>query len=363
MFPLIIFSLVCYASYFTAATFTGIYLIIQGIRTKLYNVFYISFGFFSFMLSVIAVDFNQNAPVILRSILSTNYPLFMVLFVKEAYYKKQKSNFKLVFAITMALKILHIVEINIFGHSIPSTEPILQGDIPSYYFHALVYYLLIAIPSLWFANAARKAYIKTKKEKTILYWATKRNLLISVNNYTFAITNLVLFFLPLDGLGYASPYGIPQTIILMGFVLFYSILTCLTWAMPQFLKDWLNKGFEGIQPLDKEEVVKATPELEENDVWFTKPKIMSLINYAGGVLAPLIQTTPSAARGLLILCIRQEFGDKGMEMLNFQNIDQILSNSFKTRLEKTGEENVEEIIKKMKDELVRNQSLLLMLAI
>lgn len=91
---------------------------------------------------------------------------------------------------------------------------------------------------------------------------------------------------------------------------------------------------------------------------------MEIIKFLADKLASRIGMSPVAARGLIKLSIKDKFGPfKPIEQLTYGDLDQMIEDSLKKRLEEIEIENLEEIIRYLKTELSENQSLITMGAV
>jgi hypothetical protein len=88
---------------------------------------------------------------------------------------------------------------------------------------------------------------------------------------------------------------------------------------------------------------------------------MEIINYLGESLSKSINITPPAARGLIKLAIKEEFGPfMPLEQVNYKNLKLVIENSLKLRLFKLEIEESSVIIEILLDKLNKFQSLISM---
>ena len=88
---------------------------------------------------------------------------------------------------------------------------------------------------------------------------------------------------------------------------------------------------------------------------------MEIIHYLGNILAEKINISPTAARGLLKLSIKDELGPFiKFELIQFNNLEKAIKNSLRSRLDKLIDQDTEEIIELLLKELTENQSLITM---
>lgn len=88
---------------------------------------------------------------------------------------------------------------------------------------------------------------------------------------------------------------------------------------------------------------------------------IEIIKYLGDKLGEKINISPSAARGMLKLAIKDQVGPfKPLSQLNYSNLKLILQNALRERLEKLEIPHYESVIEFLTDELTQNQSLITM---
>ena len=86
---------------------------------------------------------------------------------------------------------------------------------------------------------------------------------------------------------------------------------------------------------------------------------MEIIRYLGVVLSKQINISPTAARGLLKLSIKDELGPFiQLKSINYGDLCEVLKNSFNERLIKLEISSPETIVNDLLNELTKNQSLI-----
>ncbi len=85
---------------------------------------------------------------------------------------------------------------------------------------------------------------------------------------------------------------------------------------------------------------------------------MNLIEFFGNLLAKKIGKTEQVGRGLILYAVQDEVGKT--DVININVLTQTFKNSLKSRLEKVGVTNIDQVCNGMVKELIKNQSLLTM---
>jgi hypothetical protein len=91
---------------------------------------------------------------------------------------------------------------------------------------------------------------------------------------------------------------------------------------------------------------------------------LTIIAHLGDKLASLISISGAAARGLIKLAIKDEFGPfRQHTQINFKEYKSILENSLRVRLKNLNISNIDDVVNQMLDELTLKQSLITMEAL
>jgi hypothetical protein len=342
-------------------TVSGIYLAIRAIKLKSAALAFLSLGFLSFLSTIIINELVPPSNVLARSIAAANYAILIILFTKHAFYKGRKSPFKIVLLVTVVIRILHFIEMNLLGHVAPSNVPIPVEKLGEYYFHLIMLSSQLVISFGWLSIAAFRAFLASKNE-TVEPWVRSRYAIVGISNALYAILSFAFFLVPTDGLTFASPDAIAANIIIPPIVVSYGALSLLSWVMPGWFRQILNAG----QPLTKysenREMFTNVP-TEIQDRVITMPELMKVIDYLGDKLATMIRKAPSAAKGLWLMAIDKELGEFGLYTIRLPNLLKVTNNSLKTFLKDMGIDGAEAIVAKLAGEIIKNQSVFLMMAV
>ena len=88
---------------------------------------------------------------------------------------------------------------------------------------------------------------------------------------------------------------------------------------------------------------------------------MEMIKYLSIILSEQVNLSPSACGGLIRLAVKDEIGPyKPTNQLNLEDYKKSCENALKHRLEKLGVDNIDQIITRIVNELIQNQSLITM---
>ncbi|MHA2182176.1 MAG: hypothetical protein ACXAAH_12220 [Promethearchaeota archaeon] len=88
---------------------------------------------------------------------------------------------------------------------------------------------------------------------------------------------------------------------------------------------------------------------------------MEMIKYLSIILSKEINLTPSASGGLIRLAIKDEIGPfKPIQQLELKDYKASCENALKHRLKKLKVNNIDQIIERIVNDLIQNQSLITM---
>jgi hypothetical protein len=88
---------------------------------------------------------------------------------------------------------------------------------------------------------------------------------------------------------------------------------------------------------------------------------LTIITHLGNKLSTLISISPAAARGLIKLAIKDEFGPfKPYNQLNYEDYKLTLNHSLKSRLQQLDVSQTDKIMGMLNEELFLKQSLITM---
>ena len=215
-----------------------------------------------------------------------------------------------------------------------------------HYLHVSLDFFIRIVIFIWLATASRSAY-KEFKNEDIEPWIKTRYKLTAIVSLLLSLYNINPFFLPWN-VSSGDPDNLLSFIIfgIMSFVaLIISIGFLLAWITPNWYKRYLNRGYE---PLE--------------DKRYTEEEIIEIIKYLGDYLAEKTNLSAPATRGALKLAIKDEIGPfKPLNQLSYGDLKKIINNSLKKRLTDLNSQNIENIIKEILKQLIRGQSLIMML--
>ena len=134
----------------------------------------------------------------------------------------------------------------------------------------------------------------------------------------------------------------------------FSIASFIAWFMPNRIKQSTLIEKQGVANATFGETVTQK---------LGKAAVMAVIDYLGDKLAILIDKSPDAAKGLLLLSIDEAEKATNTASADFKTLHDAVVVNLKNRLEQIGISDVKQIVNELADYLVKNQSLFVMLSL
>ncbi|HME56360.1 MAG TPA: hypothetical protein VKM55_29445 [Candidatus Lokiarchaeia archaeon] len=339
----------------------SIYLLTRAIRLKSLAIVMLVFAFITFLTTEIINGFVAPGNNLVRSLTSVLYPIFIIIYTKMFFYVGKKSKFKMVLVIVVTLRVIEFIETNISGYAVPTYQSVPPDRYGLYYFHVIVVVAQLCVSFSWLSWASFKAYSQSKQEKVEL-WVRKRYLLIGVSNALYVFGAFAFFIEPIDGLAYASPNGLASDIVIPTLVMGYFILSTLAFVVPSWFKHLLNSR-QVLKKVGKDDELFQDISPAIVDQAMNSSQVLHAIDYLGGKLAVMIDKKPDAAKGFIMMAIEKETGELGLSVLRLDNLLRVVNNSLKQMMIDFHIDGYDYIVTKLSDEIVKNQSLFLMIAL
>jgi len=339
---------------------SGAYLAIRACKMRNVALAFLSLGLLSFLSTLLTNGLLPTNDYFWRAFAAANYSVLIVLFTKFAFYKGKKSPFKAIFVATLSIRIVHFIEMNVLHYVCPSFVPISADRLGGYYFHLVMLTSQLVIAFGWLSFAAFKEYVASKSE-TVEPWVRHRYVIVGLSNAFYGIMSFAYFLIPTDGLAFASPNALAANIVIPPLIVGYGILSFLAWVMPGWFKRLLNEG-KPVAKLTESHEIFSEIAGDIKDRVIPTPELVKVIDYLGGKLAAMIKRPAGAAKGLFLMAIDKELGEFGLYTISLNNLLKVTKNSLKEVMKGIGIENAESIVAELADEIVKNQSMFLMIA-
>jgi hypothetical protein len=354
-------ALVLYPLYIVIQLIYGIFLLNRALRTRVHaliSLFLISL----FMAADVIVSDLDLSPPVLRNLVVMNYPILYLLFTKYAFYRGRKSQYKSLLTILCILRIIQFIEISMFNYTMPPTRPVDTPEkVLQYSFHIAIISVMHLIALVYLARASLLAH-RDAENTHLEPWITRRNLLLAVGAILFAIQPAFWIFIPLDGSAYVGSWqGFAMGLANMFTGLAHVFINLFSWVMPGWFKAWLNRGHARADVAVPEGLPEKMPELVQKAL--SSRETMLVVDFIGNLLAPRIETSPGAAKGLLLLAVQKWQETSGKPAINFLEFRDVISTTLKSRLASVNVPEPDKVVNELLAEVTRNQYMIVMMII
>ena len=321
------------ATYLFTLFATSILMLYRVYKTRLYNLIFLGLVYMSAAISQIG-NFIFNISLILEVVILSFTFVLTVIFTNLTFHKDHKF---------FTSKLVLIISLINYFTQIYLSSLVWKGNTPLLNFLLTLHICFERFVAFsWFGWSSYQTY-KALKSPNIVPWILTRYLLITFTSVIFIIQPFFLFFQSWD-----LPFGDPSTLptyLAFGFsavfIIIASIGLILAWFMPNWLKTYLDKGYEPL--VDKE---------------YSDVELSEIIKYLADILAGEINISIPAARGMIKLAIQEEFSPiEYSRPLNYGDLKHTIQNPLKERLKKLPIGNIEEITDKLIEKLIKGQSL------
>ncbi len=285
-----------------------------------------------------------------RILLSPPVAIFILPFVQATFYRKKSSKYKHLLAISIVL----------FAYSSAARfewQFFMQEQGPdAFYYSYLVAILAIFVLCYgWFLAECTKTYRKIAASQGIEPWVKFRYILLGFS-CAFAIATAVFPVLYPSHETFHEQAAVMKMVMAVSNLLF-SITSMFAWFMPAHTKRYLNARGLGHGVM----LAKSPTGAPDNTISgkLGSALVMSIIEHLGNRLAPRINKSPGAVKGLLLVSIEAAEKQHEVAGVDFTILHDAIVEEVKKRLEQLGIPNVPDIIAELTHDVVDVQSLLI----
>jgi hypothetical protein len=363
------FGIFLFGIYFMIITIVTIYLTLRSIQARNYQVLLLACAF----MARIFVEFinTLEQKYMLRGFFDFNDIPLVLLFTKYAYHQRQKTRFPALFIIAIVLRIVNGVIVTVFQFDIPTTRALASLDLAVYYIYLACGVTMVCIAYGWLVYSAWSAIKKSRASESVPAWFKFRNKWIAIAFSLFVIGAFDWFLLPTDGSGMGgiaggSPAAIMGSIIAVPTYIAI-IFNAVAWITPRFIISRFNKSSKSASDT-KNQMLSEISTMDNIDravseKIISQRGIMDLVSYLGDYLAKIIGKPPSAVKGLIFISIQSQLGEGAIYVMKLKEITNVINGALKARLEAIGIGNVDEVVKRLSEKMVDEQSVLMMMTI
>lgn len=349
------------------------YLAIRGVQTRMYGVFYLVAAYCSKLIVQLIEPLEYRH--VLRGIFDFNDVPFILAFTKQVYHQRQHVHFRVMLTIVLIFRVLVGALVIAYRFDIPTSRALTGVELVMYYI-----YMGLGAIATWIAygslvSSAVKAIALKRGERAHLAWFRFRNTWIAAGFSMFLAVPFIWFLFPVDGTMFNIDL-IPGTpwppAAILGLIIVFPIYSALAfnavaWLPPPFI----TKRFDGgktSRNLMLREIIDASSQdtvLERPDLQkiLHQRGTLEILNYLGDHLATQIGKQATAVKGLLLLSIISQLGNDATYIMNLNQLLLVVNNALKSKLQTLGIDNVDEVIARLQEKIIREQSMLVMMGI
>jgi hypothetical protein len=266
-----------------------------------------------------------------RIVLNPPVAVFILPFVQATFFRNKASKYRLLLAVSIALLVYVLV-------ARLASEFLEQGQS-----HDILYYsYIVAILAIfilcygWFLVECATTYRKIATSRGIEPWVKFRYVLLGVS-CAFAITTAVF------PLAYPSHESFHEQAAVMKMVmavsnLLFSITSFGAWFMPTRFKRYLNNLDQNHIELTDGPTTMATGSGVSEKLG--SALLMSIIDHLGNRLAPRINKSTGAVKGLLLVSIEAAEKLRGVNGIDFAILHDAIVEEVSKRLGQLGVQNI-----------------------
>jgi len=345
LLPVIVLSLV----FVTIQAFVVLFLAKRAIVLKLRDLWFLIASFAAYIVIALFGPLNAQLQILIQPLA----PLLAIEFTRSTFYKRARSNHALVLSAAILFTAMtYVVKmIRLFA-----------GDSELLFLSNQLMLFCVYFPGYaWLAKACFNASRRLSKEVGIEPWIKKRYLLLGTSSAFIS-----LLITPSLFMGSTSTYytilGFFCLLLIVVQLLVYSILNYLCWVMPPWFKRRLGTATAGTGAGLPGAGVRGEVPALENKVLTTRETV-AIADYLGNMLAPLINRSPAATKGLLLITFQGEQDEKGIKPFSFSDVMHAIDHKLAVRLEQLGVKDAGAITREFSENVTRNQSVLLMMSV
>ncbi len=352
---------VLYPIYIVIQLIYGVFLLNRALKTRVHALVTLFLISVFMALDVIVSDLDLSPPV-LRNLVVMNYPILYLIFTKYAFYRGRKSRYKALLAVLCTLRIVQFIEISMFNYTMPPIRPVDTAEkLFQYSFHIAIISVMHLISLVYLARASLLAHRDAEKSH-LGPWIIKRNMLLAIGAILFVIQPIFWIFIPLDGSAYVGSWqGFAMGLANMCTGLAHVFINLFSWVMPAWLKAWLNRGHPQAKVVIPEGLPEKMPEIVQKTL--SSREAMLVVDFVGNLLAPKIEKSPGATKGLLLLAIQEWQETSGKLAINFLEFRDVISTTLQRRLTSVNVREPGTVVSELLADITRNQYMILMMII
>jgi hypothetical protein len=251
-----------YGLYLGIQLITCVFLLIRTIKIKQLSLLPLVLFFFFNPLELILIFLTKTSLIV--NMLSN---ICLVIFTKVTFYRERKSAFIYLLIALIIVKTIDFVLKLYIPFSIPLNFVVNPSLILYYYLFLVITSLSIILSYPWLSIAALKYYNKIKVRE-IEPWVKFRYKLIGYSTIIISVNSLLYLLIPIDTYNWERIDSFIIGLLITIDTIIFSLANLIAWVMPQKLKNYLNRNYQGVieQNLTETEIMnKIREDRSKND--------------------------------------------------------------------------------------------------
>ncbi len=253
---------ILYLIYLGSQLITSIFLLIRMIKLKQFNLLFLVLFFFLNPLEIIFILIIGSSAII--NMLSN---ISLVIFTKYTFFKERKSPFLFLLFSLVIVKLSDFILKIFIPISIPLNIVLTPSEIPFFYLFLILTASSVLLSYLWLGLASLK-YYKLIKVENIEPWIKKRYQILGYSSIIITLNSIIYLLFPPNTYDWEAIFPFTLGLLLTINTTIFSLSNLIAWIMPQRLKNYLNKDYQGIveEDLSEDELMKTIKKQLDEEV-------------------------------------------------------------------------------------------------
>ena len=228
-----------YVIFFGSQLITCIFLIIRTFKIKQLNLIPLILFFLLNPLEILLI-------LLIGSSITINMisNICLVIFTKYTFFREKRSPFIFLLISLIIVKAVDLVLKLYIPFSLLLNFILNPSKIPYFYLYLTVSSLAILLSYPWLGLTTLK-YYRSIKTKDIEPWIKVRYQLISYSSLIMIINGILYFLFPIDSYSWEQLYPFFIGLWITINTTIFSISNLVAWIMPNSLKKYLNRNYQG----------------------------------------------------------------------------------------------------------------------
>lgn len=235
--------------------FTGGFLLIRMLQTRLYNLFGLVMFFILYPMQLL---FSIYFHTMLSLLLIDTYYIFLALFVKQTFYREQNGSYFILLYVIISLRVYEFALQLIFNFQTAQIPPTNLLELVFYYMFLISKDLQEFLAITWLVVASFSNF-RNLRGKDIKYWIKTRYLIIGLSSSAFYLTMINSIVIMINQ-SYTDTFSIILSVVT---ITIFSFGNLIAWIFPKVIPKNMVKepSFQEEELPEHELIIKIKKEL------------------------------------------------------------------------------------------------------